>query len=360
MAAGKLQKRRQRVFELRRAAQHLVGDAGQADDLRRQPALRIDKGLEGVRYLAVLEHYGADLGDRFLLDVEACCLDVEADDFRGKVSVLCTVHGDAIINIIEIIALTAVKYFYFTLACVPGIWKGLGNAVVGNGDGGHAPLRRKIHNTLCVGQRVHIGHLGVQVQLHALFFRIVHTALVCDLGDVARVELHILAVVGQLHRPADTQPHALRHALPHRLDLSFEHVAPHDDRAGVVRHLDHKHPHARAPCFVAVELEHLALHHHAARLGVELAHRQNMAFDLAAEDDLAGRTDLLSLAGRIDRPRKRLRLGADDHLIELIALGKQHFQRVTLRLRQILARRHVQRERTLFRFQHHVCHQRTF
>ena len=40
------EERRQRVLELWRTAQHLVRDAGQTDDLRRQPALGVYEGLK--------------------------------------------------------------------------------------------------------------------------------------------------------------------------------------------------------------------------------------------------------------------------------------------------------------------------
>ena len=53
-SARKVEECVQRIFKLRRAAQHLVRDAGEADDLGRKPALGVDKGLERFDDFAVL------------------------------------------------------------------------------------------------------------------------------------------------------------------------------------------------------------------------------------------------------------------------------------------------------------------
>ena len=73
-AARKGQKRVQRVLQLRRAAQHVVCDAGQADDLRRKPTLGVDKGLERVDDLAVFQNDRTDLGDGIVRDLQTLSL----------------------------------------------------------------------------------------------------------------------------------------------------------------------------------------------------------------------------------------------------------------------------------------------
>ena len=223
------EERRQRVLELRRAAQHIVRDAGQSDDLRRQPALGVYEGLEGLNDLAVPEPHRADLRDGLLRDLEAGRFNVKADDLIGKADVLMPVNGDAVVNVVDEIALTAVKYFYFTLAGVPGIRKGLCYTVVSDGDGGHPPLGGELDDAAGVGQRVHVGHSRMQVQLHTLDLGSVHARLVRDLGHVARVELHIVTVVGQLHRARDAQPHTGRNAVAQRRYVLLQHPLAHDD-----------------------------------------------------------------------------------------------------------------------------------
>ena len=160
-AARKGQKRVQRVLQLRRAAQHVVCDAGQADDLRRKPALGVDKGLERVDDLAVFQNDRTDLGDGIVRDLQTRCFNVETADLSRKIAVLRAVHTDTVVDVVEKIALTAVKEFYFTLAGVPGVREALRYAVIRDGDGGHPPLDRALDDRGGVGQRVHVGHTGM-------------------------------------------------------------------------------------------------------------------------------------------------------------------------------------------------------
>ena len=160
-AARKGQKRVQRVLQLRRAAQHVVCDAGQADDLRRKPALGVDKGLERVDDLAVFQNDRTDLGDGIVRDLQTRRFNVETADLSRKIAVLRAVHTDTVVDVVEKIALTAVKEFYFTLAGVPGVREALRYAVIRDGDGGHPPLDRALDDRGGVGQRVHVGHTGM-------------------------------------------------------------------------------------------------------------------------------------------------------------------------------------------------------
>ena len=151
----------QRVLQLRRAAQHVVCDAGQADDLRRKPALGVDKGLERVDDLAVFQNDRTDLGDGIVRDLQTRCFNVETADLSRKIAVLRAVHTDTVVDVVEKIALTSVKEFYFTLAGVPSVREALRYAVIRDGDGGHPPLDRALDDRGGVGQRVHVGHTGM-------------------------------------------------------------------------------------------------------------------------------------------------------------------------------------------------------
>ena len=66
-AADKVQKFRQHLFDGRRAFQHLVGDAGQLDDLGKQASSGGNKGLEGIDHLIALHDCRADFNDRVVL-----------------------------------------------------------------------------------------------------------------------------------------------------------------------------------------------------------------------------------------------------------------------------------------------------
>lgn len=197
-------------------------------------------------------------------------------------------NGDAVVNVVDKIALAAVKYFYFTLTGMPGIWKGLRHTVVGDGGGGHPPLGGELDDAARCRSARPVGHSRMQVQLHTLDLGSVHARLVRDLGHVARVELHIVTVVGQLHRARDAQPHTGRNAVAQRRDVLFQHPLAHDDRALVVGHLNGAPTTYPLAQLTELALEDLALDHNVSRLGVQLTHRHGMSLDLAAHDDLAG------------------------------------------------------------------------
>lgn len=95
--AHKVQKGRQGLLGGGGTGKHGVGDAGEADDLRRQAAAGVHEGLEAVGDLAVFQHHGADLGDGLPVHLQAGGLDIEADDLVGEVLVLGTVDGDAVV-----------------------------------------------------------------------------------------------------------------------------------------------------------------------------------------------------------------------------------------------------------------------
>ena len=162
-AVHKGQKGRQGLLGGRGAGKHGVGDAGEADDLRCQAAAGVHEGLEPVGDLAVFQHHGTDLGDGLPVHLQAGGLNIEADDLVGKVLVLGAVDGDAVVQIVDEIALYAVENFNFSLGGVPGVREGLGHAVVGDGDGRVAPGDGLLDDGGGVRLGVHIGHLGVEV-----------------------------------------------------------------------------------------------------------------------------------------------------------------------------------------------------
>ena len=91
---------------------------------------------------------------------------------------------DSVVQIVDEVALYAVKYFYFTLGGMPGIREGLAHAVVGDGDGGMAPGNGLLDDAGGVGEGVHIAHLGVKMQLHPLLRIVVHPGRVGDFHDI--------------------------------------------------------------------------------------------------------------------------------------------------------------------------------
>ena len=220
-AGHKVQEAAKGLGGLGGVGEHGVGDARQADDLRRQAAAGIHKGLEAVGNLPIFQHHGADFGDGLGGDVQAGGLNVEADDFILKGLVLGAVDHDPVVQIVDEVAFNAVKYFYFTLGGMPGIREGLAHAVVGDGDGGMAPGHGLLDDAGGIGKGVHIAHLGMEVQLHALLGIVVRPGRVGDFHDILGAKLHILAVAAQLQIALHPNPHAHGKGAAQGLSLLF-------------------------------------------------------------------------------------------------------------------------------------------
>ena len=199
----------------------------------------------------------------------------------------------------------------------------------------------------------------MQVQLHALDLGGVHAALVRDLGHVARVELHIVPIVGQLHRARDAQPHSNGDAVAQRRDLALKHPLAHDDRAIVIGHFNERQPHSRLAQLAELTLEDLALDHNTARLGGQLAHRHGMALDLAAHDDLAGGRLLFCAAaagGTLLLLGKAALCERNAHAVERKAIRQKLLEQRTLRVRDLLQHRQRKVHRAALLLHDHVSH----
>ena len=88
-----------------RPHQHLIGDAGEADDLRAQDPLRGHKGIEGVGDLPVFQDHRADLDDDLPLFVQAGGLDVKADDLVGEGLIGLPVDHHPVVHVVEEVGL---------------------------------------------------------------------------------------------------------------------------------------------------------------------------------------------------------------------------------------------------------------
>ena len=159
--------------------------------------------------------------------------------------------------------------------------------MVGDGDGGVTPCDGLLDDAGSVGQGVHIGHTGVEMQLHPLFRAGVPAALMDGLANVLRPQLDILAVPGQLHYSLYPQPHTGIDETGQRLGLIFVHVFAHGDAAGVVGHVEGQAPLSRPPCFAQFGGKDLTLHHDGAHLGIQIHHGNGFALDGLAHQHLA-------------------------------------------------------------------------
>ena len=195
--------------------------------------------------------------------------------------------NNAVIQIVDEIALHPVKYFYFTVGFMPGIREGLHHAVISNRYGGMSPLNSPLDGTLGVGQCIHAGHLSMEMQLHTLLRRSIFSIFMGYSHDVDRRDLNITSIPGQLHMSLQPQPHTRRDGFFHLLGLFLSHVLTNGDGAVVIRHLQIHAPLPGPAGLIYLQGKNLALQYHVSHFGVQSLHGDRLAADLLSEDHLA-------------------------------------------------------------------------
>ena len=142
---------------------------------------RVYKGLEPVNLTAVFHQHRADFDNLIATGRKAGGFQVEGNIRRGKIHILGAMDNDSVIHIIYIVAFTAIKDLdgfirtgdlgrtFPVFDRMQRIRKGLAAAMVRDGDRLMSPGSRLLNGILGFGKRIHIGHDGMQVQLHPFF-----------------------------------------------------------------------------------------------------------------------------------------------------------------------------------------------
>ena len=176
---------------------------------------------------------------------------------------------NAVVYVVYIIPLTAVENLDILVGSghlglgggLHGVGEGLGDTMVGDGDGLVTPGGRLLYGGGGVRQGVHVGHGGVQMQLHPLFSR----GGVLPLGHGAGLhgvglENHFVfkPIFDQLalHPQDGTNLNVFQNGL----GLSGLHKAADTDGVGVVRHVEFHHVGVALFQLLVVNGEDLALH----------------------------------------------------------------------------------------------------
>ena len=325
--AGKVQKHAHGRRLVGRALDVAVADAGQTRDLRRDGHAGVDEGVELLQDLAAAEADRADLRHAAGAEMEARGLDVEGDVLLVEREVVARAAGGKhAVHVVDEIALHAVDDLdAVLLRGLPHIGERLRAAVVGHGDGRVAPLGGALDEIAGVGQRVHGGKAGVQVQLHAL----VRGSVLPDdgpgLDDAARFEHHVVDVAVKVDRALHLHVHAGADLMDDGLVIVAAQELRDVHGAGVVRHLKAQHRGAALGKLAAVGQKDAALDRHAAGLERELRHGRDrrVRSDRAAHEDA-----LLGLGGL-------LRLGCGMVRLDLHAAQPVLRGEVLLQLREI-------------------------
>ena len=197
----KLQKLRQNHVDFWVWKHHGIVDACQLLYVKGNGHVRIHKGGEFVRNPAVYHLHGANLNNFVLFRAEACCLDIEHN--KGVPKILAPGILYQLFGIVHQVSLHPVEDFKGIplVQGVVGIREGLDAAMVRYSHSGHAPLLGPLDDAFYLGYAVHIAHLCMAVQLHALFQAGVHALAgkiirLLDSHDGAKGQLAVKLVNG--------------------------------------------------------------------------------------------------------------------------------------------------------------------
>ena len=153
----------QRLALLELAADHLVRDAGEGRDVRRDGALRIDEPVLLLHHLAAAHADRADLRDAILHGAEARCLNIEHDKLAVEGPLRLPLDGRhhvvAEIGLHAVDDLEVAALFMDGFHGVHGIREGLGHAVIGDGDGLVAPGGGALDEIRRAGDAIHARHI---------------------------------------------------------------------------------------------------------------------------------------------------------------------------------------------------------
>ena len=302
-AADVFQEFRQCLGNIRLPGEHLVVDACQIDDLRLQGPVRVNEGLERAENLVSLHDGRADLDDRVMKRGQAGRFQVERDVFLVKGKVPVPVDGNAVIDVVDVVALAAVENFD-VLVCSRDLGFGgslhrvrerLCAAVIGDGDGAVAPAGCTLDGGSGIGQRIHGGHSRMQVQFDALFGVSIAALGRLDLFHGVRLKHHFIVIPVKTHLALYAQPHAGLNVVDDGLGLCGLHKLIDTDGTGIVRHIKADDPRAALFQFPVLHGEDLALDDHAEHVEIQFLHPDGLACERAAVEQ---RTRRLCRCGR--------------------------------------------------------------
>ena len=161
-----------------RTPDHLVGDARQLGYLCRNGHAGIGKGGKGVGDLAVDDLDRADLSDPVAQCGQTGGFYIKTN--KGAVERLVLLTRNRLHQIIHKVGFDTVddldiaaELVFDGFRLLHGVRKRLRHAVVGDGDRLVTPVIGALYERAGRRQRVHLRHVGVHVQLHALGLRLI-------------------------------------------------------------------------------------------------------------------------------------------------------------------------------------------
>ena len=270
--AGKIHEHLHGCLFVGRAGDIAVAYAGELCDVRRDVHLWVNKGVEFLYHVPAGEYDRADLRHAVVHGVEPRRLYVERHKLRIYREARFADNGAVAVHIVEIIRFKAVNYLHaLFFARLPHIRERLRHAVIRHGDGGHAPVRRALDDGGGIGERVHCGKAGVQMQLHALCRRIVGADHLLCAHDIARIHNKVVVILGVYYLALHDQMIALSDGGDDLFVLISAEIARHAHGVCAVGHVEAEHA-AAVLQRAARHGENIALYHYPPGFQCDRAH----------------------------------------------------------------------------------------
>ena len=309
--------------------QHHVRDAGNLGDLRLQWLLGVHQNAQGVHNGALHQLHRTNLDHAAGLGIQTRRLEVQHDDRAVKVPIVRVLHD---LRLVDQIALTARNQLdVLALHRVKRRREGLHHAVIRDGYRRMPPLDGTLDEVARRGQRVHRRHVGVHVQLNALFLRRVlpldalhghhvphgNGQLVREIViETLSAHLDVHALLDLVHLVPDRFALLLRNGLRRRIvvllaskTIAIAHEALAQHRGRVVRDRKRYQQQLAALELLCLELENIALYRHKPRVAGQLLHLDGLVRNDASHDGPSQRVI------RHLRHHGRTRLGLDRLLL---------------------------------------------
>ncbi len=173
MIAAEFHELAQRLALLWGIGNHFIGDARQLGDILRNVAFGIDERVKAVHDLHPAHLDRTDFRQTVAFRGKSGGLHVEDDDLVVNAALVIAVEDLRAVEVVDHIGFAAVDDLEIGILNaadrVHRIREALHNTVIGDGNCRKAPVIRPLDEIACRGDGIHRGHVGMAVQLDALF-----------------------------------------------------------------------------------------------------------------------------------------------------------------------------------------------
>ena len=152
-------------------------------------------------------------------------------------------HSHGAVHIVAEVGLNTVEDLDALLGGgVVSVWEGMGYAVIGDGNGSVTPGKSALDYGPGIGEGVHSGHTGVEVQLHTLFpLRHIPADRLLAVGNACGLEHHVVFKAVHSKTALDQQMLAQLQVFQDRLIFRLSHKLGDPDRTDIVSEVEADH-----------------------------------------------------------------------------------------------------------------------